>query len=1091
MKFTKDILNDLGDVSDLLGAFLEEQIEELDDPSKGLIVLKSFVSAKGTKRQITSSEVLDFSKSLGSNLAGEELQSYIQKFVNLRILRDKDENGRYELRHDALAAKIYEKITVVEKEVLEVRQFIEGAYDSNLKRGVLLSPEDLRYMAPYEDKLFLDKKVEAFIQESKAEAGKKKRRRQLLFGTLITLFVVGISYYAYSSYQGKIEAEKQQASAEKQGKIDKANYLASEALLQVDSDPTLTFLLAEKSLEIMKTPQAYKALFDSYEEGVYSEIKIEGQNFLPYPFGSFDGITINIEESEIYVYPGFNKLRKIKFEGNAPGRIIPDKDTSYIYGAVYQDSIIKRWNVNTGIEKIYKIPFKFTGLELDVESNIISFTNDNLDLFFYNTSSGNIVNSISGCEKEGVIRVLPNLVVYPRTDEIILFDRKGIQLSILDSLDFNIQQKEYHELKVESCNHNLIFYLPGKAWIFDKETKSLNLLWDSPGNHYWSAYQVEDDYFINFSNYAKSYEAHSSLINMKCAIINVDSYRSKVIDGRFEFELENKTLLFSRSLNDTGELVLYNQDFEPKLELRGVITVPRVYTDNHSAYFGISSVKGNDFIYSVGEDLFRYDDLNNKSYRIKGVNEDGRGAYGVAGYYFSDFIISSDLRTELGQFHISDTLGRLIKTLSSEVNPLAQGFYRIKNSIYNLMPGRFGLKYFNNSEITGYSMGDSLRIFRSNDNEFTDEFLIDYNFGIEGSKVRSIIFDEVNQSALTLFTNSEYHLNSIRYQNKSSTVDHIFNSTIYSIDYDRESGIVYGLSDSSYFEIDMVSYKVDSFSLSERVVSILMDFKEDDLSTIMNSGRGNDTEVKLFNNRLIIIDSSKVIAHNLATNEDIILLNVKAKLSLVNLNENLLYLYSDQGKLYCYNTALELINELPINIENKGVVELFVMENNNELLVVKSDAKIVNSKLGFTSHYDYKFLPQEYSYYSAEMKHIESNQNNTVKSNGYESHTCRIKESNFVWTGDKLVYLYDNEFYLIRGQNGKTHAWGKQLPFINNMNSICYQAHSMDAVEGVYDNYFVDFKPATPEEIFKRVRKDKQFGQIRDFTPEEKKKYGI
>ncbi|MFT5602621.1 MAG: hypothetical protein ACI9N1_002880, partial [Flavobacteriales bacterium] len=34
MKFTKDILNDLGDVSDLLGAFLEEQIEELDDPSK-------------------------------------------------------------------------------------------------------------------------------------------------------------------------------------------------------------------------------------------------------------------------------------------------------------------------------------------------------------------------------------------------------------------------------------------------------------------------------------------------------------------------------------------------------------------------------------------------------------------------------------------------------------------------------------------------------------------------------------------------------------------------------------------------------------------------------------------------------------------------------------------------------------------------------------------------------------------------------------------------------------------------------------------------------------------------------------------------
>ena len=42
----------------------------------------------------------------------------------IRILKDMDENGKYELRHDALATKIYEQISLVEKEMLEVRQFL-------------------------------------------------------------------------------------------------------------------------------------------------------------------------------------------------------------------------------------------------------------------------------------------------------------------------------------------------------------------------------------------------------------------------------------------------------------------------------------------------------------------------------------------------------------------------------------------------------------------------------------------------------------------------------------------------------------------------------------------------------------------------------------------------------------------------------------------------------------------------------------------------------------------------------------------------------------------------------------------------------
>jgi len=72
---------------------------------------------QGTKKQIGQEEISDFAHTLGSPVEENTLPELLQKFVNLRVLRDKDENDRYELRHDSLASKIYEKITLIEKEL--------------------------------------------------------------------------------------------------------------------------------------------------------------------------------------------------------------------------------------------------------------------------------------------------------------------------------------------------------------------------------------------------------------------------------------------------------------------------------------------------------------------------------------------------------------------------------------------------------------------------------------------------------------------------------------------------------------------------------------------------------------------------------------------------------------------------------------------------------------------------------------------------------------------------------------------------------------------------------------------------------------
>lgn len=204
----------VGDVKDLLGAFLEEQISQLDDPATGLVILKSFVSVKGTKHQVTEQDVVEYSRTLGMDIDISVVRDMIQKFIRLRILRDKDEHSRYELRHDSLASAIYEKITLVEKELLEVRQFIESSFNNFERRELYLTAADLEYIAPYEDKLFLGEKLSKFISQSKRIIHKAKRRRQnVMIVTAAVLFAI-LSFFSLWAMRERRNALAQQKIAE-------------------------------------------------------------------------------------------------------------------------------------------------------------------------------------------------------------------------------------------------------------------------------------------------------------------------------------------------------------------------------------------------------------------------------------------------------------------------------------------------------------------------------------------------------------------------------------------------------------------------------------------------------------------------------------------------------------------------------------------------------------------------------------------------------------------------------------------------------------------------------------------------------------
>ncbi|HOE03903.1 MAG TPA: hypothetical protein PLZ52_01705 [Bacteroidales bacterium] len=241
--FTNALIDNCGNVKDLLGTFLDEQIKSFADSEMAMTVLKAMVSVKGTKKQVGEAEISDFCHSMGKPVDAEILRSLLNQFVNLRILRDKDNYNRYELRHDALAEKIYENISIAEKELFEVQQFVENAYELYLRRGVLLSKSDLNYLAPYSDKLYLSREHETFIKRSQSELTKARRRRIWILSSAAIVLLIVLSGFTWWAMRERSKAEENEKKA-------LANYYNSLAKGVVNENPTVALRLAEYAYSI-------------------------------------------------------------------------------------------------------------------------------------------------------------------------------------------------------------------------------------------------------------------------------------------------------------------------------------------------------------------------------------------------------------------------------------------------------------------------------------------------------------------------------------------------------------------------------------------------------------------------------------------------------------------------------------------------------------------------------------------------------------------------------------------------------------------------------------------------------------------------
>jgi WD40 repeat protein len=263
-------LEALGKIGDVLGNFLDEQLQQMPDGKNGEAILKTLITSESTKRQLNIDEIREALLSNGYKLEPEVIRKIVQHFVNVRILSDKDENDRYELKHDSLAAKIFERLTLAEKELQEVRQFVENAFKSYQKTEHLLGVKELKYVTKYEDKLFLKDEPEKFINESKQILSQRKRvQRRVKVFAIISFFLLIFSFGYWAIKELKEYSQ---------------NWHAISALLRKNDDPIRSLDIAIKAYQKYKSPLTSKALFESFYELWNKETSIDslGNSYSPY-----------------------------------------------------------------------------------------------------------------------------------------------------------------------------------------------------------------------------------------------------------------------------------------------------------------------------------------------------------------------------------------------------------------------------------------------------------------------------------------------------------------------------------------------------------------------------------------------------------------------------------------------------------------------------------------------------------------------------------------------------------------------------------------------------------------------------------------
>jgi hypothetical protein len=184
----------LGDVRQALGRYLDATLRQFGQQQpQARAVLKALVTTEGTKRASFVNEIVPRLHSTGLAMTEEAVeQDFLRRLVQARLVRVEDIEGRprYELAHEFLVQQIGTWIADSERELTKVLELIDRAYEAYRATGLLLEPEALALIAPFQDELVVPAEKQRFLDLSRQTV--RRLRRRLWLRVVALLLLVGL-----------------------------------------------------------------------------------------------------------------------------------------------------------------------------------------------------------------------------------------------------------------------------------------------------------------------------------------------------------------------------------------------------------------------------------------------------------------------------------------------------------------------------------------------------------------------------------------------------------------------------------------------------------------------------------------------------------------------------------------------------------------------------------------------------------------------------------------------------------------------------------------------------------------------------------
>jgi hypothetical protein len=284
LEFTSAEIEQFGEISDVLKAFLQEQSQQIQAelrqrfpalPDRAVRkLLNAFTTLQGTKvpRQRSELQV--------PPLSDAQVDAILERLQQARILRE--EEGRYELAHDTLAGEIANQRSGAEQALLEIAELVHNRHRAFERTGTWLDAKELQLIEPYEASLREEQKLSeaqwAFVADSQGEARRKKRSRKLLVSSVIgglsvLLLLAGWQWQEAEIAKSDAEKARNQALQNEQTALA-AQEAAEQERDRADAERTKTLrtLIDVYRARLQVIANDYNEARDQIESGRVSEL---------------------------------------------------------------------------------------------------------------------------------------------------------------------------------------------------------------------------------------------------------------------------------------------------------------------------------------------------------------------------------------------------------------------------------------------------------------------------------------------------------------------------------------------------------------------------------------------------------------------------------------------------------------------------------------------------------------------------------------------------------------------------------------------------------------------------------------------------